>query len=179
MKTSRHSQKGRIETIKTLFILLIAFSSLSLFAQTPTDFSGKWEFDKARSDKSDRGDASFDGKIIMEIVQNSETFAFINTFFIPGRDAMITNPHKFLIDGTVEPDNTGTDPAKKFLTWSQDKKTVTASYVMTATIDGVAQDFLTAWTYTLTDGGKTLVVEEVRRSILNGERIIKKIYKKI
>jgi hypothetical protein len=50
--------------------------------------------------------------------------------------------------------------------------------IMTDSVDGVAQDFLTAFTYKLTDEGKTLIIEEFHKSKLNGEKTIKKVYKK-
>lgn len=151
---------------------------MTLNAQTPADFSGKWEFDKARSDKDDTGDASFDGTIIMEIKQNSKTVSFANTFTIPGKKPVALPPDSFQADGSVTTDNSGSDPAKKFLKWSKDKKILTTSYVMTASVDGVPQDFITAMSYRLSDGGKTLIVEEMNKSRLNGERTVKKVYKK-
>lgn len=162
--------------IKTIFISLFIISSLALNAQTPTNFSGKWEFDKSRSDKDDRGDASFNGVIIMEIKQDAESFSFTNTFILPGKDGRTYRPQTYLLDGTVTKDDTGTDPAIKFSEWSQDKKILTTKIVMTATIDGEAQDFLTANTYNLSDDGKTLFVQEFRKSKLNGERTIRKVY---
>lgn len=52
------------------------------------------------------------------------------------------------------------------------------NYIMSASIDGVAQDFVTAITYRLSEDGKTLVIEELNISKLNGETIVKKLYKK-
>jgi hypothetical protein len=178
MKQILPHRNVHFEIIKTLFIFLFIISSMILNAQTVTNFSGKWEFDKANSDKDERGDASFDGIIILEIIQNSETITFTNTFFMPGKDGRTLRPSSFLTNGTVTPDNSGIDPAKKFVEWSQDRKILTTNNVMTATIDGVVQDFLTANTYKLGADGKTLVVEELHKSKLNGEKTIKKVYLK-
>jgi hypothetical protein len=149
---------------------------LALKAQTPANFSGRWEFDKANSDKEERGDASFDGIIILEIRQNSDTITFSNIFFLPGKAGKTLRPDSFLTNGIVTTDRSGIDPAKKFVKWSQDKKILTTNYVMTVTIDGAAQDFLTAKSYKLGEDGKTLVVEELKKSKLNGEKTIKKVY---
>jgi hypothetical protein len=73
-------------------------------------------------------------------------------------------------------DNSGTDPAKKFVKWSQDKKVLVTNQVMTATIDGVAQDFITQLTFRLSDDGKTLTMEEVTKSKLNGERTVRSVF---
>jgi hypothetical protein len=57
-------------------------------------------------------------------------------------------------------------------------KNLTTNMITTVTLDDVAQDFLVANTYKLSDEGKTLVNEEFRKSKLNGEKTIKKVYKK-
>lgn len=163
--------------IKALPVFMFLISSTVVKAQQPADFSGKWEFDKARSDKDDTGDASFDGTIILEIKQNPSVITFANTYIIPGRKDFVMKPDTFLVDGTVTPDNGGTGPAKKFVKWSQDKKILTTNLIMTDSIDGEAQDFLTANTYRLADDRKTLFIEVFYKSKLNGEKKIKKVYK--
>jgi hypothetical protein len=152
--------------------------SLSTNAQAPANFSGKWEFDKNLSDKGETGDASFNGTIIMEINQVPATITFINTYFRPGKEPYVMKPYSYFVDGRVTEDNSGTGPAKKFVKWSDDRKKLTASVVMTDSIDGVAQEFLTANTYRLSDDGQTLTVEEFHKSVLNGEKTVKKVYKK-
>jgi hypothetical protein len=178
MRQNYPNSKRQSEIIKTLLISLFIISSLALNAQTPTNFSGKWEFDKTNSDKDERGDASFNGTIVLEIKQNSDTISFTNTFFIPGKDGRTLSPDKYLTNEKTTQDNSGTDPAKKFVKWSPDKKVLTTNYIMTATIDGVAQDFIATKTYKISDDGKTLVVVEFRKSKLNGEKTVKKVYKK-
>lgn len=172
--------KSNFNRRMTRFVSLISFFLLSfsaLSAQTPTNFSGKWEFDKSGSDKEETGDASFDGTIIMEIRQNSATITFTSTFIRPGKKGIDMPADTFFIDGKVTTDNGGTGPAKKYAKWTPDKKILTTNYVMTDSIDGVSQEFLTATTYKLSDDGKTLVVEVFHKSKLNGENIIKKVYK--
>lgn len=166
------------EIIRALLISLFAIYSFSLNAQTPANFSGKWEFDKTNSDKDERGDASFNGTIILEIRQNSDTISFTNTFFMPGKNGITLSPDKYLANEKVTIDNSGSDPAKKFVKWSPDRKVLTTNFIMTATIDGVAQDFVNTKTYKLSEDGKSLLVVETNKSKLNGERIVKKTYKK-
>jgi hypothetical protein len=165
-----------IFSVSIISILLL--SSTILKAQSSTNFSGKWEFDKVRSDKEENGDASFDGTIILEIIQNSSTISFANTFILPGKEGIAMQPDSFFVDGRVITDNSGTGPAKKFVKWSQDNKTLTTNMIMTDSIDGVAQDFLVANTYKLSDGGKTLIIKEFHKSKLNGEQTVKKVYSK-
>ena len=164
--------------ISVLLILLVLFFTQTIKSQTPSDFSGKWEFDKAKSDKEETGDASFDGIIILGITQNSSTITFTNTYTIPGTVPYVLEPDSYFLDGRVTSDNSGTGPAKKFVKWSQDKKIITISLVMTDKIDGVSQDFLTALTYKLSADGQTLTIEEFHKSKLNGEQTIKKLYKR-
>jgi hypothetical protein len=116
--------------------------------------------------------------LFLDIDQNSETIVFSTTYFMPGREGKTLRPSSFLASGEISADDSGIDPAKKFITWSKDNSVLTTHYVMTATIDGVAQDFLTATTYKLSGDSKTLLVEEYKKSELNGEKTIKKAYKK-
>jgi len=164
--------------IKVSAIFLFLLSSLNLMSQTQTNFSGKWEFDKAASDKDKTGDASFNGTIILEIKQSSSTITFTSTYFIPGKAGIAMQPDSYFLDGKVTTDNSGTGPAKKSAKWSQDNKSLTTSLIMTDSIDGVAQEFLTANTYKLSDDKKTLYIEELNKSKLNGEIKVKKVYKK-
>jgi hypothetical protein len=163
--------------IKSTIISLFLIISISTDAQ-PANFSGKWEFDKNLSDKEDRGDASFAGTIVMEITQVPATITFVNTYYMTGREPHVMKPYSYSADGSVTEDKSGTGPARKFIKWSDDGKNFTASTIMTDSIDGVAQEFLTANTYKLSDEGQTLIVEEFHKSILNGEKTIKKVYKK-
>jgi hypothetical protein len=157
---------------------VFTISSFVPGAQSQTNFSGRWEFDKTNSDKEERGDASFNGTIILEITQNSDTITFTNTFFLPGKDGRTLRPDKYLADEKVIQDDSGLDPAEKFVKWSPDRKALTTNYIMTATIDGVAQEFITQKTYKTSENGKTLVVVEFYKSKLNGEKTVRKEYKK-
>ncbi len=176
MRQTYTIKKKQNEIFRILLISSLTISSLTLNAQT--DFSGNWEFDKTNSDKDERGDASFNGTIILEIKQNPDTITFTNTFFLPGKDGRKLRPDKFLTNEKETQDNSGIDPAKKFVKWSPDKKVLTTNFIMTASIDGVAQDFVTTKTYKISEDGKTLTVIEFNKSKLNGEKTIKKVYKK-
>lgn len=165
-------------TISASFILLFLFLSFAIKAQTPANYSGKWQYDKALSDKDERGNYSFGGTIIMEIAQDASIIKVTNTFIRPGMKDYVMKPDSSFLDGRVTTDNSGTGPAKKFAKWSQDKKVLTTTIVMTDKIDGVAQDFITAFTYKLSSDGKTLTVEELHKSKLNGEKKVKNVYKK-
>jgi hypothetical protein len=174
MKPNQSS--GNIRVIKLTLISVLFFTLTALNAQTPTGFAGKWEFDKARSDKGETGDASFKGTIILGIYQDVAIMTFANTFIRPGMKDHIVRPDTFYIDGRIKNEKFGSVPIKKSVKWSADKKILTTSMIMTDVIDGVSQDFLTANTYQLSDEGKTLTVAELHKSKLNGEQTIKKVY---
>lgn len=178
MKPIQPFRFKRKPIIKLSFILLFLLSTLSLIAQTPANYSGKWEFDKARSDRDQTGDASFNGIIMLEISQTTTVITSTSTFFLPGKDGIKMPPQSFSLGGTVETGKGGTGPVKTFVKWSADKKSLTTNSVMTDSIDGVPQEFLTAMTYRLSEDGKTLFIDEFHKSKLNGEQTIKKVYKK-
>jgi hypothetical protein len=178
MKSKQLINRSQIGTSLKILISIFLLSSLALRAQTPTNFSGKWEFNKALSDKDENGDASFNGTIILEIRQTADSISFVPTYFLPGKPGIAMPPDTYPLNGKVMPDNSGSDPAKKFVKWSPDKKFLTANYIMTATVDGKAQDFITADTYKLSDDGKTLVIEDMHKSSIGGEKTFKKAYKK-
>ena len=161
----------------SLTSILLLYSSM-LIAQTPADFSGKWEFDKARSDKNETGDASFNGTIILEIKQTAGLILFTNTYIIPGKNGIVMPSDTFMLDGRTTTDNRGTGPAKKFVKWSADKKILTTNLVMTDVVDGVKQDFLTAFSYSISNDRNTLFIDEFYKSKLNGEQRVKKVYRK-
>jgi hypothetical protein len=162
--------------VKLTLMIVLLFTLTSIHAQTPSSFTGKWEFDKARSDKGERGDASFKGTIIMEIRQDASAMTFANTFIRPGMKDHVVPADTFFVDGRIKNEKFGSVPIKKSVKWSSDKKVLTTSMIMTDVVDGVSQDFLTANTYQLSDEGKTLTVGEFHKSKLNGEETIKKVY---
>jgi hypothetical protein len=177
MNTNQLSGRRCNEGIILSIITLILFT-ISANAQNPANFSGRWEFDKSSSDKDETGDASFNGKIVYVITQTSSIMTFANIYSLPGKDDFKAKADTFFIDGKVKNEKFGEVPIKKTVNWSQDKKTLTTSSVMTDKIDGVAQDFLTANTYKLSADGKVLTVIELNKSKLNGEEKVKKVYKK-
>ncbi len=178
MRQMYPGRKRQSDMIRIILVSLFTVSSLAFRAQAQTNFSGRWEFDKAGSDMEETGDASFNGTIILEIKQKPDTITFTSTFYLPGKDGIALSPDKYLANGNVTEDKSGIDLAKKFIKWSPDKKVLTANYIMTATIDGVAQDFVTTKTYKISEDGKTLAVVELNKSKLNGEKTVRKVYKK-
>jgi hypothetical protein len=177
MKPNHKYIRRQNEIITSFFMFMFLLFSMTLLAQGPSNFSGKWEFDKAASDKDEVGESSFNGRIIMEIKLNSDSISFTHTYFIPGKDEIKMPADSYLANGKVSQDNSGTDPAKKFIKWSQDKNILKTNITMTASVDGVAQDFITENTYKLSENGKILIVEELSKSN-DGQRTVKKIYNK-
>jgi hypothetical protein len=75
----------------------------------------------------------------------------------------------------VTPQNTIINP----LTIRLDpKNSLTLTYIDTRVTNGVSQDFLTAETYKLTDGGQTLIIETYSKNPVKGETKAQKLYHK-
>ena len=167
-----------ISKVRTYSIFLaVLLLTLSLKAQSPTDFSGKWEFDQTNSQLS-RLDVSYDGTIIMEIIQNSVILTSTDTYIHTGRDNWSTATDTFLLDGKdyLSKDDRGT--TKKSAKWSPDKKFITFTYLDNQLLAGVPKDFLHEYTYKLFDDGQTLTVENHFNNPVTGELRSKLIYHK-
>lgn len=171
MKTHRN-------LLRLSLIAVLLFSFLTLNAQKAANFSGQWVMDKAATEKEGNSrDASLDGTLTKEIKQNPTMITIANIFSRPGMDDHVMKPDSFLI-GKVKNEKYHSTPIKKTTSWSKDRKTLTTTSIMTDTVDGVAQDFITATAYSQSPDGKTLTVSETRKSKLNGEKTEKSIYRK-
>jgi hypothetical protein len=178
MTSNQISRKKHTAIITALFISLFLLQSLVIGAQIPANFSGKWQYDKSSSDKEETGNYSFSGSIVMEITQDTAIIKFTETYIRSGMKDYVMNPRSYLLDGKVVANNSGSGPAREFCAWSEDKKILTITSIMTDAVDGIAQDFTTAFTYVLSADLKTLTVEELHKSKLNGEKTIKNVYRK-
>lgn len=168
----------RNNLIRTLALAVLFSLVTSLVgAQTPTSYSGKWEFDKAKS-KLFKPDVSFDGTVIMKIVQTSTTITFGETYIQPGSPDWSTSTDSYNLDGKeyIKKDDIGT--SKKSAKWSQDKKILLITNSDTQTLNGVPSDFLMADSYKLSDDGLTLTIERYRKNKVTGETTSKLVYHK-
>jgi hypothetical protein len=159
--------------VSTIFMFLL--SSFALQAQTPTNFSGKWQFDKTKS-TLDKVEPDYDGTIILEITQNSETITLGEIYLHPDRPEWKTATESYKLDGKEQIRKSEIVSNKNSAKWSDDKKVLTITNTDTQTLNGVLQDFLVADSYQLSDDGQTLTIERYRKNPVTGETKTKKVY---
>jgi hypothetical protein len=152
-------------------------ASFPIAAQTPSNFSGKWVFDK---EKSSPGllESGFDGTVTRQITQNSTTLSYADIYVRKGSDDWKTSEEPFNLDGKETIKKGSFSTIKKSAKWSEDKKSLTLTYIDTQVAKGVSEDFLTAESYKLTDGGLTLLIETYSKNPVKGESKTQKIYHK-
>jgi len=163
--------------IHAAFALLFLLTTMTLKAQTPADFSGKWEFDKSRSGP-DVAEPNYDGTVILEIAQSATNISFVEIYIHPDRSDWKTSAELYNLDGKeqVRKDNSGTN--RRSTRWARDKKVLTITNLDTQTEDGVSQDFSVVDSLALSDAGQTLTIDRYRKNPVTGETRAKKVYRK-
>lgn len=146
-------------------IAFMLFSTSLSFAQL--NLSGSWEFDKARS--SPEADFSkYEGKVVRTITQTASTITYKDTYIHAGSPDWNTADEQFALD-KEKIEKHGKDEVKKFTRWSADKKSLTLTYQNKYYQEGVAKEMVIAETYTLSDNGKTLVINRSFKNPVTGE----------
>jgi hypothetical protein len=150
---------------------------MNLKAQTPTNFSGKWEFDKTKSSPG-FVESNYDGTVIMQIIQNSSTIKFYDTYIHPDRSDFKTSADSYTLDGKEKIEKSDIGTTKKSTKWSLDKKVLTITNFDTQPLDGVAQDFLLVDSLKLSDNKLTLTIVRYSKNPVTGETTTNKVYNK-
>jgi hypothetical protein len=150
---------------------------MNLKAQTPTNFSGNWEFDKAKSD-SGFVESKYDGTVVRHITQNSSTIKFSDTYIHPDNPDFNTASESYSLDGKEKIEKHGVGTSKKSAKWSQDKKILTITNLDTQTLKGVLQDFLVVDSLNLSDTQLTLTIVRYSKNPVTGETTTNKVYNK-
>lgn len=172
MKSNTFFKKGRI-----LVVIMLLISPIALMAQTPTNFSGKWQYEKAKS-VVDKLEPDFDGIIILEITQNAATISFAEVYKREGSADWKTAVESYKLDGKEQITKHDVGTNKYSARWSADKKVLTITNTDTQKLKGVLQDFIVIDTYSLSADGKTLTIERYRKNPVTGETKAKKVYAK-
>jgi len=172
MKSNTFFKKGRI-----LVVIMLLISPIALMAQTPTNFSGKWQYEKAKS-VVDKLEPDFDGIIILEITQNAATISFAEVYKREGSADWKTAVESYKLDGKEQITKHDVGTNKYSARWSADKKVLTITNTDTQNLKGVLQDFIVIDTYSLSADGKTLTIERYRKNPVTGETKAKKVYAK-
>ncbi len=155
-------------------LIFMAFLG-NLKAQSPVNFSGKWQYDRANSDK-DKFESELDGTVILEINQTNDSISFSETYIYPDRPQWKTSADSYKIDGKEQITKSSVGKSKKSAKWSPDKKLLIVTNIDTQTVKGVLQEFIVSDTYSLSADKKTIMLERYRKNYVTGETKSKKIY---
>jgi hypothetical protein len=140
---------GKKQIIKLLAFVVLAFSTLNIFAQSLPDFSGVWVQD---INKSDDFYKKYDVKCT--ITQTPQLFKIITAFSDKASgEELAIRESSFSLDGKVVVTEEGR--AKKSATWSTDKKILTT----TDTKDYGGDTVGVTASYTLSGDGLFLTVK--------------------
>lgn len=159
--------------IGCMLIFMVFLGNLK--AQSPVNFSGKWQYDRANSDK-DKFESELDGTVILEINQTSDSVSFSETYIYPDRPQWKTSADSYKIDGKEQITKSSVGTSKKSAKWSPDKKLLIVTNIDTQTVKGVLQEFIVSDTYNLSADKKTIMLERYRKNYVTGETKSKKIY---
>ncbi len=146
----------RLRKLLAFFVFL--FASAGLMAQA--NFAGTWGFNES---KSNFGESQFRfAATTMIVTQDDKTLSVEST--MPNRDGgeMKMNS-KYNLDGTVS-ENTGMmdSKSKSTVTWSADKTSITIATAMTFNMNGESREMKSSQTWKLSEGGKVLLIDNVR-----------------
>jgi hypothetical protein len=158
-------------------VVLFILSAVSLGAQTATNFSGKWEFDKARSSPG-TVHANYPGTVTRQITQNSSRLSYRDIYVQKGSSDWKTTDEIFNLDGKEQIKKNGANTRRKSVKWSADKKILTLTYAETYVESGVSKELSAAESYAMSEEGKTLTIETLSKNQVTGTTKTTRIYHK-
>jgi hypothetical protein len=160
MKNNNFSGHRKL-LVSFVFILI----SAGLFAQA--NFSGTWAFNES---KSNFGESQFRfAATTMVVTQDDKVLTVESTR--SGQDGNeVKTTAKFNLDGTVS-ENPGFNNTtrKSTVTWSADKSSITIASTMTFDMNGETRTMNSSQTWKLTEGGKSLLLDNVMPGRDGGE----------
>ena len=163
--------------LKSVSLVLFLVLSDSVIAQTNVSFSGKWLFDKSKS-SPDLVESKYAGSVVLEVVQNSTTISFADTYINPGNPDWKTAKDMYTIDGKEKITKHSVGTNKRMAKWSDDKKTLILTNIDTQELKGKLQDFFTTDSLSISADRKTLTIERVTKNPVQGDRKQIKVYSK-
>jgi hypothetical protein len=177
MKTNQVFSSGHLAIIRASLILLFLIFTTTLMSQSKINFSGKWTYDKTKS-TTGTNNWEYPGSISREITQNASTLTYRDIYTANGSDPFTSSDIVLNLDGKEEVDKSDPDVTlSKSLKWLQGNKSIIITFKSKYTIDGVSKEILINDTYTLSDDGKTLTINEFHKAEL-GETKTTDVYHK-
>jgi hypothetical protein len=159
-----------------LAIFLLLLTSMAI-AQTPANFAGQWEFDRANS-KPGRFDHKYDGTESMQITQNAATLSYLVLYRKAGNPDFKTTTETYYLDGKERIEKKSSHTTKTTAKWSADKKVLSVKILETEINKGVTKDYFTSYSFKLSDDGRTLFFEKYHKNDITGESTANMIYRK-
>jgi len=159
MKNNSFSSFSKFFTSAVLLL-----TSAGVFAQV--NFSGIWGFNES---KSNFGESQFRfAATAMTVTQDAATLTVEST--MRGRDGEeFKSTSKYNLDGTVSENPMFNTTRKSTAAWSTDKTSLTIASTMSFERDGQSREIKSTETWKLSEGGKVLMLENVRPDRDGGE----------
>jgi hypothetical protein len=134
-----------------LLLTLSSFSSLSAYALSPVDFSGRWSLDISKSDTL----PGITSETLI-ITQNGNDISIVRTM-----EFKESQPAKGVINYTIGKrvdSNSKTSTNINTSSWSDDMQSFSITDVVISQRDGKRQELKRVSTYSLSDNGMTLTI---------------------
>ncbi len=165
-------------SIIAIVVTFTMFSTASVsFAQKVVNFSGKWEYDKAKSSQGTQK-SGYEGKLVRQISQTDSAISYCDIYVRTGDSEWKTVDESFSLDGREQVLKDEISTRRKLAKWSEDGKSLTLTYAETYVEDGVSRELLFVETYGLSDDVKTLTIETHFKNQVTGETTTKDVYYK-
>ncbi len=163
MKPNRFSSPRYLAIVFASFISFFLLSSATLKAQAPVNFSGKWAYDKSKSNTGNSSLFTDDNERILVITQDATSISVERTLIQPGSDNL-TSTDKFNLEGKEIVEKNGTEITKRFAKWSADKNVLTLTTIITFDPSVNTNEYRTDDTYKLAENGKLLTLESFSKN---------------
>jgi hypothetical protein len=141
--------------VTSLILPILLFASAS-YAQTPTLFTGKWKFDRTKSDPGKDASFSKEEQDILDIVQYVDSITINKTVLINGVVAIVITD-RYSLDGKEKITINNSKRIKGSATWSKDRKSLT----ITTKVPDDHTEYRLDDTYSLSKDGKILSIRSV------------------
>lgn len=138
-------------------VLIFTCITLSLAAQT--NFAGTWALNQSKSNFGDSQNRRAATSLV--VTQDAKVLAVESTR--PGRDGAETKTTaKYNLDGSVSENQARNNTRKSTVSWSANKTVMTIASTMTMDMNGQTREMKSSEIWKLAEGGKMLMIDNVR-----------------
>jgi hypothetical protein len=144
-----------LSAFKTLTIIFL-LNSLCSYSQPAGNFAGNWKLNLSKSTIGG-GPEILSSSMVVTQKDNEITF---NITLVPKNSNEINRTEKYLIGGSISVGGKSEVKSTTLTTaWSRDKQAFTTTEIIVYNTDGTQKEFREIKTYSLTNGGKTLIIK--------------------